>query len=75
VIKEYYKKGFPRSRVDEFYLSVPYDHYSETFLNGSSPSYMYRAWAYLMVAMYGQSWRGWRREFQPKTSNNIQINA
>jgi hypothetical protein len=75
VIKEYYKKGFPRSRVDEFYMAVDYDIYSDTFLNGSAPGYLYRFWSCLMAGVYGQSWKDWKRDFQPKTPVNIPINA
>ena len=74
VIKEYYKKGFPKSRVDEFYSSAKYDPYSDIFLTGSSPCYMYRIWARAMVLVYGESWKGWRREFLPKTTN-VPINT
>ena len=49
VIKEYYKKGFPKSRIDEFYSSGEYDHYSDIFFDGSAPSLMYRAWAWAMM--------------------------
>ena len=49
VIKEYYKKGFPKSRVDEFYSSGNYDHYDDIFFGGSAPSLMYKAWAKLMI--------------------------
>ena len=74
VIKEYYKKGFPKSRVDEFYTSAKYDPYSDIFLTGSSPCYMYRIWARAMALVYGESWKGWKREFLPKTSN-VPINT
>ncbi len=56
-------------------MSVDYDIYSDVFLNGSSSGYLYKAWACLMVWIYGQNWKGWKRDFQPKVSNNIQINT
>ena len=49
MIKEYYKKGFPKSRVDEFYSAGRYDFYSDIFFDGSSPSLMYKAWASVMI--------------------------
>ena len=56
-------------------MSVDYDIYSDAFLNGSAPGYLYRAWAKLMAWLYGQGWKGWKRDFQPKVSNNIPINS
>ena len=60
-IKTYYAKGFPRSRVDEFYKKVQYDPYSDLFYNGHQPSFLYNWWAKLMLKYYGHDWNGYKR--------------
>jgi hypothetical protein len=63
VIKEYYKKGFPKSRVDEFYTSGNCDPYSDIFLSQAAPSFLYRCFAAAMKNSYGEEWPGYPREF------------
>merc|ERR1719210_82236 len=70
-IKEYYKAGFPRSRVDDFYMAIQYDPYSDLFFDGSKPSYLYNCWAKLMMRYYGQYWKGFKRH---SNSNSRQFN-
>ena len=62
VVKEHYKYGFPKSRVDSFYRAVDYDIYSETFCAGSNPSYMYKLWSWVMIKRYGMQWAGYPRD-------------
>ena len=48
-LKIYLQAGFPRSRVDDFYMAIQYDPYSDLFFDGSKPSYLYNSWAKLML--------------------------
>merc|ERR1711863_142391 len=67
-IKEYYKEGFPRSRVDDFYKAIQFDPYSDIFFDGSKPSFLYNSWAKLMLRYYGQHWKGYKRH----SNRNVQ---
>lgn len=62
IIKDRYKLGFPRTRVDEFHMAVKYDTYSNLFCEGIRPSLLYRVWSWVMIKRYGEQWKGYRRE-------------
>lgn len=62
VVKEHYKVGFPRSRIDSFYRAIDYDIYSKVFCKGYGASFMYRFWAWIMFKRYGSQWRGHDRD-------------
>lgn len=62
VVKEHYKMGFPRSRIDDFAKGVKYDPYSKMFCEGTSPSLLYRFWAWIMINRYGSQWKGYPRD-------------
>lgn len=77
-IKEYYKVGFPCTRMDNFYRSVQYDPYSDIFIDGSSPSLLYNFWAWVMFSYYGKRWQGYQRYcksnyWQCTKPNNLNI--
>jgi len=63
-VKKYYREGFPLSRVDEFYKAVNYDPYSDSFFDGRKPSFLYKCWAKLMMKVYGNLWKGFKRHDQ-----------
>ncbi len=62
VVKEHYKVGFPKTRIDSFYRAVDYDIYSKTFCEGLKPSYVYRLWAWIMIKRHGALWPGYIRD-------------
>lgn len=62
VVKENYKVGFPKSRIDQFYQSVQYDIYSKVFCGEIPPSLMYKLWSWIMIKRYGTQWQGYERE-------------
>ena len=73
VVKEHYKYGFPKSRVDSFYRAVDYDIYSETFCAGFKPSFVYQLWSWLMMKRYGTKWAGYPRDHgETQSQNNLQ---
>lgn len=61
-VKEHYKIGFPRTRVDDFCKSVEYDVYSQVFSEGIRPSLLYKMYALVMMKRYGPMWKGYARE-------------
>jgi len=61
-IKEFYKNGFPKTRVDLFYTAVNYDIYSDAFIDGHKPSSLYKFYAYIMLKIEGNEWQGYKRE-------------
>ena len=72
VVKEHYKYGFPKSRVDSFYRAVDYDVYSETFCTGFKPSWGYRIWSLVMMKRYGTQWAGHQRDHGGTSQNSSQ---
>ena len=72
VVKEHYKYGFPKSRVDSFYRAVDYDIYSETFCTGFKPSWGYRIWSLVMMKRYGTQWAGHQRDHGGTSQNSSQ---
>ena len=61
-VKEHYKVGFPKTRVDEFHKSVSYDIYSKVFCGDIPPSLLYKMWSWVMIKRYGPQWKGYERE-------------
>ena len=73
VVKEHYKVGFPKSRVDTFCRAIDYDIYSKTFCQGFSPSFVYNIWAWYKIKKYGSQWQGYEREqLSDEDTNNDQ---
>lgn len=70
VVKEHYKVGFPRSRIDSFYRAVDYNIYSKTFCQGYRPSLIFKIWACYMIKRYGPEWKGYERETKSQNSQN-----
>ena len=74
LVKEHYRVGFPRTRVDAFYLATDYDVYSKAFCQGTRPSLLYICWAWIMKKWFGPSWPGYTRETsQPQSDNEDQL--
>lgn len=65
-IKQFYIHGFPKSRLDEFYMSVTYEPFSTAFYDGSSPGILYVVWCQVMMALYGPQWQGYDRMMADK---------
>ena len=70
MVKEHYRVGFPKTRVDAFYLAIEYDIYSKEFCEGISPSILYLSWACVMKRWFGNQWKGYARETSIQTDTD-----
>ena len=71
-VKDHYKHGFPRSKIDDYYKAGSYDIYSKEFCDGDnvSPSLLYKLWSWGMMKWYGQDFKGYQRDFGDRTISN-----
>ena len=72
LVKEHYKSGFPKSRLDDFYQCVEYDIYSKTFCGEDSPSLMYVFYSWIMIKRYGPHFQAYTRDTSSRTGPSIQ---
>ena len=71
-VKDHYKNGFPKSKIDEFCQAVDYNIYSKEFCGDSiAPSLMYRLWSWGMMKWYGPQFEGYQRDFSQRPISNI----
>ena len=70
LVKEHYRVGFPKTRVDAFYLAQDYNIYSKEFCEGIRPSLLYIGWAWIMKKWFGPNWPGYAREAISQTQSD-----